>query len=165
MSSSQETIRSSGDCASRRLIPLSCQICSASPDLQFTSLQMYYCPRGPFPDKEEYWFRYKGVPAADDMQPDSQQLKQVGFHLYFETKHSGLAVQGLGSGSRRLPRSHAISLPSHLAILWAPAFTLSFPHKLEKEMATPLSLRAWKIPWTEEPDGLQSMGSQRVGHD
>ena len=36
---------------------------------------------------------------------------------------------------------------------------------LEKEMATHSSILAWKIPWTEEPGGLQSMGSQRVGHD
>ena len=36
---------------------------------------------------------------------------------------------------------------------------------LEKEMAIHYSTLAWKIPWTEEPDKLQSMGSQRVGHD
>ena len=36
---------------------------------------------------------------------------------------------------------------------------------LEKEMTTHSSTFAWKIPWTEEPDRLQSMGSQRVGHD
>ena len=36
---------------------------------------------------------------------------------------------------------------------------------LEKEMAAHSSALAWKIPWTEEPGGLQSMGSQRVGHD
>ena len=36
---------------------------------------------------------------------------------------------------------------------------------LEKEMATHSSILAWKILWTEEPDGLQSMGLQRVGHD
>ena len=36
---------------------------------------------------------------------------------------------------------------------------------LEKEMATLSSIRASKIPWTEEPGGLQSMGSHRVGHD
>ena len=35
----------------------------------------------------------------------------------------------------------------------------------EKEMATHSSILAWRIPWTEEPGGLQSMGSQRVGHD
>ena len=36
---------------------------------------------------------------------------------------------------------------------------------LEKEMATYCSILAWKIPWPEEPGGLQSMGSQRVRHD
>ena len=36
---------------------------------------------------------------------------------------------------------------------------------LEKEMATHSSTRAWKIPWMEEPGRLQSVGSQRVGHD
>ena len=36
---------------------------------------------------------------------------------------------------------------------------------LEKEMATHSSTLAWRIPWTEEPGGLQSMGSQRDGHD
>ena len=36
---------------------------------------------------------------------------------------------------------------------------------LEKEMATCSSILAWRIPWTEKPDGLQSMGSQRVGCD
>ena len=36
---------------------------------------------------------------------------------------------------------------------------------LEEEMATHSSILAWKIPWTEEPGRLQSMGSKRVGHD
>ena len=36
---------------------------------------------------------------------------------------------------------------------------------LEKEMATRSSSLAWEIPWTEEPGGIQSMGSLRVGHD
>ena len=36
---------------------------------------------------------------------------------------------------------------------------------LEKEMAIHSSTLAWKIPWTEKPGRLQSMGSQRVGHD
>ena len=36
---------------------------------------------------------------------------------------------------------------------------------LEKEMATCSSTLAWKIPWLEEPGGLQSIGSQRVGHN
>ena len=36
---------------------------------------------------------------------------------------------------------------------------------LEEEMATHSSVIAWRIPWTEGPGGLQSMGSQRVGHN
>ena len=45
-------------------------------------------------------------------------------------------------------------------------FTFSFHfHALEKEMAIHSSILAWEILWTEEPGGLQSMGSQRVGQD
>ena len=36
---------------------------------------------------------------------------------------------------------------------------------LQKEMATHPSILAWEIPWTKEPGGIQSIGSQRVGHD
>ena len=43
--------------------------------------------------------------------------------------------------------------------------TLGREDSLEKEMATHSSILAWRIPWTEEPGGLQTMGSQRVGHD
>ena len=40
-----------------------------------------------------------------------------------------------------------------------------FSHIVEKEVATHSSVVAWRILWTEEPGGLQSMGSQRVGQD
>ena len=43
-------------------------------------------------------------------------------------------------------------------------FTFHF-HPLEKEMATHSSVLAWRIPGTEEPGGLPSVGSHRVGHD
>ena len=43
--------------------------------------------------------------------------------------------------------------------------SLGWEDPLEKEMATHSSIIAWKISWTEEPGELQSMGSQRVGHD
>ena len=43
--------------------------------------------------------------------------------------------------------------------------SLGWKDPLEKEMATHSSILAWRIPWTEELDGLQSMGSQRIGHD
>ena len=44
-------------------------------------------------------------------------------------------------------------------------WSLGWEDPLEKEMATHSSILAWKISWTEEPGGLQSTGSQRVGHD
>ena len=42
---------------------------------------------------------------------------------------------------------------------------LGWEDPLEEGMVTHSSVLAWRIPWTEEPGGLQSMGSQRVGHD
>ena len=43
--------------------------------------------------------------------------------------------------------------------------SLDWEDRLEKAMASPSSTLVWKIPWTEEPGSLQSMGSQRVRHD
>jgi len=43
--------------------------------------------------------------------------------------------------------------------------TLGQEDPLEKEMATHSNILAWRIPWTEDPGGLQSMGSQRVAHN
>ena len=43
--------------------------------------------------------------------------------------------------------------------------SLGLEDPLEKEMATHSSILAWRMTWTEEPGGLQSMGLQRVGHD
>ena len=43
--------------------------------------------------------------------------------------------------------------------------SLGWEDPLEKEMATHSSTLAWKSPWMEEPGRLQSIGSQRVGHD
>ena len=45
------------------------------------------------------------------------------------------------------------------------ARSLGWEDPLEEGMTTHSSILAWRIPWTEEPRGLQSMGSQRVGHD
>ena len=43
--------------------------------------------------------------------------------------------------------------------------SLGWEDSLEEGMATHSSILAWKIPWTEEPGGLQSIGSQSAGHD
>ena len=61
------------------------------------------------------------------------------------------------------PRTRTHS-PYQLLLLTSEFFNKS-TRLLEKAMAPHSSTLAWKIPWTEEPDGLQSMGSLRVGHD
>ena len=53
-----------------------------------------------------------------------------------------------------------------LSTMWeTQVLSLGWEDPLEKEMAIHSRTIAWKIPWTEEPGRLQSMGSQRVGHD
>ena len=70
-----------------------------------------------------------------------------------DTRVWGLPRRLTGEGFTRQV-GDAASIPS-----------LGREHPLEKEMAIHSSTLAWKIPWMEEPDRLQSMGSQRVRHD
>ena len=68
------------------------------------------------------------------------------------------------------PQSSAASLVTQVvknlpAIRETRVQPLGWEDPLERGMATHSSILAWRIPWTEEPGGLQSMGSQRVGHD
>ena len=51
------------------------------------------------------------------------------------------------------------------AMLETQVRSLSREDPLGKGMVAPASMLAWRIPWTEKPGGLQSMGSERVGHD
>ena len=54
----------------------------------------------------------------------------------------------------------------HLPTMWETwVRSLGWEDPLEKEMATHSSTLAWKVPWMEDPGKLQSMGSQRVGHN
>ena len=65
-----------------------------------------------------------------------------------------------------LPRCTVIkNLPTSAGDAGAQVQSLSWEDPLEKEMATHFIIPAWEIPWTEEPAGLRSMGSQRVRHD
>ena len=52
-----------------------------------------------------------------------------------------------------------------LAMQETQVLSLGWEDPLDKEMATHSSILAWRIPWTEEPGGLQSVESQRVRHD
>ena len=60
---------------------------------------------------------------------------------------------------------HCSSVKNLPAVQETQVQSLGWEGSLEKEMPTHSSILAWKISWTEEPGGLQSMGSQRVGHD
>ena len=72
------------------------------------------------------------------------------FELYNTCKVPGTG----GSGVKNLP-----------ARVGDASSILGWEEPLEKEMATHSSILVWEIPWTEEPGGLQSVGSQRVRHD
>ena len=67
---------------------------------------------------------------------------------------------------RQNPTSLMAQMVKRLSTMWETwVQSLGQEDPMEKEMAIHSSTIAWKIPWTEEPDRLQSMGSQRVGHD
>ena len=69
-------------------------------------------------------------------------------------------------GHTSLITSLVTQMVKHLSIMWETRVpSLGGEEPLEKEMAIHSSTIAWKIPWTEEPGRLQSMGSQKVGHD
>ena len=72
------------------------------------------------------------------------------------------AIDHLTLGWGSFPSGSEGSLPTMWEIR---VRSLGQEDPLEKEMATHSSTLAWKIPWTEKPGRLQSMGSQRVGHD
>ena len=77
-------------------------------------------------------------------------------HIYIYT-HTYIHIHRASLVAQRLKR-----LPA-LRETWV--WSLGQEDPLEKEMTTHSSILAWRITWTEEPGGLQSTGSQRVGHD
>ena len=73
-----------------------------------------------------------------------------------------LAEHTLDQGYTSLVAQSLKSLPT-MWETWVRSLVQEDP--LEKEMAIQSSIVAWRVPWTEEPGRLQSMGLQRVGHD
>ena len=65
--------------------------------------------------------------------------------------------------TRGFPGGSVVKNPPAVQETWVP--TLGQEETLEKGMATHSSILPWRMPWTEEPGGLQSTGSRRVGHD
>ena len=85
---------------------------------------------------------------------DSKALRELQSPLYFVGTLLYYMTSLVAQTVRRLPTMQETRVQS-----------LGQEDLLEKEMATHSSILAWKIPWMEEPGRLQSMGSQRVGHD
>ena len=65
--------------------------------------------------------------------------------------------------TRNFPVAHMVKNVLAMQETWVRSLGREDP--LEKGMTTHSRILAWEIPWTEEPGGLQSMGSQRVGHN
>ena len=80
----------------------------------------------------------------------------------FESSYTRPPTVGLSSIRAALVGQKVKNLPA-MQETWVQL--LAWEDVLEKGMASHSSILAWRIPWTEEPGGLQSMGSQRVGHD
>ena len=94
------------------------------------------------------------------------------------TSFLSLRLLNIGEGNGTPPQYSRLENPMDRGAWWATVHGIAksqarlsdFPftfhlHALEKEMATHSSVLAWRIPGTEEPSGLLSMGSHRVGHD
>ena len=82
------------------------------------------------------------------------QVIAISFQLHFQVLKPNLATSLVSQTVKSLPAMEETQV-----------WSLGQEDPLEKEMATQSSILAWKIPWIEEPRGLQSMGLQRVGHD
>ena len=98
------------------------------------------------------------------------------FHtLHLQSKLSGLPIlphqKGWNVNNLLLISNYLLGFPGGSAVKNLPAkpetrvWSLGQEDSLKKKMATYSSILAWEVPWTEEPGGLQSTGSQRVGHD
>ena len=103
----------------------------------------YSCLENPM-DGGAWWATVHGVAKS------RTQLSDLTFNFNFQICRASLVTQRL----------------NHLPLIqetWVRSLGQEDP--LEKEMATHSSILAWRIPWMEEPGGLQSLGSQRVRHD
>ena len=81
-------------------------------------------------------------------------VANLGASGIFSRNHKTLGVSLVAQMVKNLPTTWETQVRS-----------LDQEDTLEKEMASHFSILAWKITWTEEPGRLQSVGSQRVGHD
>ena len=97
-------------------------------------------------------------------------MKNIPFFFFFSINKPWLTCIGLQSAASSLALNYWASLMAQTvknlpAMQKAQVQSLGWEDPLEKEMATDSSIIAWRIPWTVEPGGLPSMGSQRAVHD
>ena len=94
------------------------------------------------------------------------KMETVRFHFLGLQNHCRWWLQ---SGKLKGPSfwaSLVAQMVKNLPVVWeTQVWSLGWEDPLEKGMAAHSSMLAWKIPWTDEPGKLQSMGSQRLGHD
>ena len=97
------------------------------------------------------------------MRSQSQtRLKRLSMHACTYVTSKSLSWEHISNGFTLPGDSDGKCLP---AMQETRVQSLGQENPLEKELTTHFSTLAWKIPWMEEPAGLQSMGSQRVGHN
>ena len=117
------------------------------------------------PAKQETWVQALGQedPLEKGMATHSSILNMGWRGGYSESGHSTS-----GSGAQQTTKLMMAQQVKNLRAVQIQEVRVQFlsqEHFVEKEMATHSSILAWSIPWAEEPGGLQSMGSQRVGYD
>jgi len=126
-------------------------------------------------DHNKLWKILKGIRISDHLTCLLRNL-YAGQEIIVRTEHGTTDWFKIGKGVHKSVYCH----PAYLTFMQSAAaaakllqscptlgdFTFTFHfHALEKEMATHSSVLAWRIPGTEEPGGLPSLGSHRVGHD
>ena len=124
----------------------------------------------PFPgcgeDAETSQWRFQEVLYFGILFLEGVPLCSLALRVLTASEHEGPVSPMVVCFSLPLGASLVAQMVKHLpAMQETRVLFLGREDPLEKEMAIHFSTLAWKIPWTEEPDRLQSMGSQRVGHN
>ena len=107
--------------------------------------------------RQEYWSGLP-FPSPGDL-PDPGILSALFCLSWFLFPHSPESLRPQDTVASIWRQQYGVSHQTDLDLTYVSHICL------EKEMATHSSILAWRIPWMEEPGGLQSTGSQRVGHD
>ena len=122
----------------------------------------------------DFHFLLQGIFPTQGSNPGLPRCRQALYHL----SHQGSPLKlikspsfgfvsplALSYGVHCFPGGSSVKNPPAVQEMQETRFrSLSWKDPLEKEMATLSSILSWEMPWTEEPGGLQSTGSQRVGH-